>query len=230
MAMPPVAPMVHHCCALLRQRLLHPETSSGLLVGCGSGDEVVYLRRTLGNARILGTDLETSFSALARGEKCVVAGDARHLPFNPAAFDFAAAFHSLEHVGDPQLALNEVCRVLRPGGWFYIGVPNKTRIVGYLGSFDASTWEKITWNLTDWWARLRGRFHYALGAHAGFERGELAKLVETRFVNVRFLTEEYIRFKYQGRLPDLFLDLLLAPRIVKYTAPAHYLICQKQVL
>jgi len=108
-----------------------------------------------------------------------------------------------------------------------MGVPNRSRAVGYLGSANATTWQKITWNLADWRARLGGRFENELGAHAGFARAELSKLLTERFANVQLLTEELIRFKYAGRLPQVLLNMLLAPSIVNYTAPAHYALCQK---
>lgn len=221
--------MVVHCCALLQERPDRSDDCSGVVMGCGSGDEVVYIRRTLHSDHIRGLDIEGEFSPLARAEGCVLIGDATRLPFNTASFDFAAAFHSLEHVDDPQAALDEVGRVLRPGGWFYMGVPNRTRLLGYLGSFDASTWQKITWNLSDWAARLRGKFRNELGAHAGFERKELMRLLEKRFDKVQLLTEEFLRFKYAARLPDWFLRALLAPGVVNYAAPAHYALCQKRL-
>ena len=222
-----VAPMVLHCCNLLRERLTLPKRTSGLLVGCGSGNEVVYLRRAFGSECIVGLDVESGFSALAQAEGCVVLGDAKVLPFESGAFDFVAAFHSLEHVGEVRAALDEILRVLRPGGWFYLGVPNRSRLVAYLGSFDATSWQKVTWNLTDWWARARGRFRNEAGAHAGFDRVELADLLAKRFAKVDFLTKEYIRFKYSDRLPKVALDLLLSPRLLKYSVPAHYALCQK---
>jgi SAM-dependent methyltransferase len=223
----PVAPMVLHCCALLRERLTGTAPASGVLVGCGKGDEVAYLRRALSSPRIVGLDVEGGFSPLARAEQCVVQADAEALPFTSEVFDFAAAFHSLEHVGDARVALDEILRVLRPGGWLYVGVPNRTRLVAYLGSFDATPFQKVAWNLEDWWARARGRFRNELGAHAGFERVELADLLSSRFSKTQFLTEGYLRFKYSGRLPRVVLDILLAPRLVKYSAAAHYALCQK---
>jgi SAM-dependent methyltransferase len=225
----PVAAMVRHCRQLLGDRLIGHASPCGLVVGCGNGNEVVYLRRAFSSPRVFGLDVETNFAPDARAERCLLRGDAERLPFPSEAFDFAAAFHSLEHVGDAGQALDEILRVLRPGGWFYVGVPNKSRAVGYLGSADATTWQKITWNLADWKARLGGRFENALGAHAGFARAELSKLLTARFANVQLLTEEFIRFKYAGRLPRALLDLLLAPGIVNYTAPAHYALCQRPV-
>jgi SAM-dependent methyltransferase len=226
-SIPDVARMVHHCCDLLRERLDRTRALSGLVVGCGNGNEVVYMRRKFNYDHLVGVDVDRIFSAQARAEHCVARGDALRLPFAAEAFDFAAAFHSLEHVGDARIALDEIHRVLRPGSWFYMGVPNRRRLVGYLGSFDATTWQKITWNLTDWMARARGKFRNDLGAHAGFERGEMAALLGERFSDVRMLTEEFLRYKYRDRLPKFLLDLLLAPAIVDRSAPAHYAICRK---
>jgi len=225
---PPVAEMVIHCCELLRQRFTDEElTPAGLVIGCGNGDEVIYMRHAFHRQRVVGVDVKLMFSSAARLERCVVQADARSLPFQSGAFDFVAAFHSLEHVGDPRLALSEVSRVLRPGAWLYLGVPNKSRFVGYLGSPDVTPWQKIVWNLMDWRARLRGRFENPLGAHAGFERTELVNLLREHFDSIQVLTEEFIRFKYNGRLPQFLLNMLLAPGIVNHSAPAHYVVCQK---
>ncbi len=224
----PVADMVHHGGRLLGERLPAHELLWGLVVGCGNGNEAVYLRRAFASHRVFGLDIADRFSPAARAERCLFRADAQRLPFPSGVFDFVAAFHSLEHVGDAGRALDEVRRVLRPGGWFYVGVPNRSRAVGYLGSADATTWQKITWNLTDWKARAQGKFRNELGAHAGFERNELGKLLAERFANVQLLTEEFIRFKYGGRLPKILLNLLLAPGIVNYSAPAHYALCQRR--
>jgi len=221
--------MVHHCCDLLRQKLDCTRKLSGLVVGCGNGNEVVYMRRVFDYGHLVGVDVEEIFSSVACAEQCVMRGDALHLPFPAETFDFVAAFHSLEHVADARLALNEIHRVLRPGAWFYMGVPNSRRLVGYLGSFDATTWQKISWNLTDWIARVRGKFRNECGAHAGFERRELLALLQERFSDVQLLTEEFLRYKYAGSLPHALLQLLLAPSIVDYSAPAHYAICRKRV-
>jgi SAM-dependent methyltransferase len=223
-----VAASVRHCCDLLRQLLECPETSAGLLVGCGRGDEAAFVRHTLQSPRIVGTDLNSDFSARARSEADLVAADAENLPFPAGTFDFVAAIHSLEHMGDPHKALAEVKRVLRVGGWFYVGVPNKKRLLGYLGSYDATLWQKVYWNLIDYSYRLRGRFENELGAHAGFEGKDLVRLLANHFPDVKLLTEEYLRFKYAGRMPKRFLDGLLSPRFINYTAPAHYVLCQKK--
>jgi SAM-dependent methyltransferase len=222
----PVHAMVEHCRRRLEPVLTGRGGCRGLIVGCGNGDEAVYLGRAF-HTSVVGVDLDSRFSSLARVEGCVARGDALRLPFEDLTFDFAAAFHSLEHVADTRAALGEVYRVLRPGAPFYVGVPNRKRIVGYVGSFDATTWQKITWNLIDWQARLEGRFENEHGAHAGFSREELLALLRERFVAVECLTREFLRLKYQGRLPRLLLDLLLSPRLLDYSAPSIYALCRR---
>lgn len=164
-----VSAPVRHCSNLLLDRLVRPAARAGLVIGCGNGDEVVYLRRAFPEVHVAGFDLEERFTGLARSEADLFLADVKALPFPPESFDFAMAIHSLEHVGDPLVALAEVARVLRPGAWFYVGVPNRTRLLGYVGSFDATFWQKIAWNVLDYSNRIRGRFKNELGAHAGFD-------------------------------------------------------------
>ena len=43
-------------------------------------------------------------------------GDVRELPYGDGVFDLAMTAHVLEHLVDPSVALNEMVRVLKPGG------------------------------------------------------------------------------------------------------------------
>ena len=223
-----VSPAIRHCAGLLRSRLDGTKVLAGAVVGCGKGDEVVFLQRGLQIPCVVGLDIALSFSPAARARAKLILADAKQLPFSPSAFDFVVSIHSLEHVGDPVVALAEITRVLRPGGWFYVGVPNRRRLVGYLGSFDATLWQKLAWNLLDYGQRLRGRFKNELGAHAGFTSQELIHLLNASFMNVQLLTEDYVRFKYEGRLPRRLLNLLLKPKVMNYSVPAHYALGQKK--
>ena len=224
----PASPAIRHCAGLLRPRLDGSKVLAGAVIGCGKGDEVVFLQRGLQIPCVVGLDLAPSFSPAARAGAKLILADAKQLPFPPSAFDFVVSIHSLEHVGDPVVALAEITRILRPGGWFYVGVPNRHRLVGYLGSFDATLRQKLTWNLLDYGQRLRGRFQNELGAHAGFTSQELITLLNAYFTNVQLLTEDYVRFKYEGRLPPSVLNLLLRPKLMERSVPAHYALCQKR--
>lgn len=51
--------------------------------------------------------------------------DARALPIADRALDYLCSSHVLEHLPDPIAALHEWHRVLKPGGWLYLVVPDK---------------------------------------------------------------------------------------------------------
>jgi SAM-dependent methyltransferase len=53
----------------------------------------------------------------------VVRGSALHLPFATGAFDRVVAAEVLEHIDDDRGALDELARVLRPGGTLAVTVP-----------------------------------------------------------------------------------------------------------
>lgn len=55
-------------------------------------------------------------------------GDAQNLPFRNDSFKLAITQETLEHVGDPESALREMYRVLRPGGVLYCQLPF---VIGY---------------------------------------------------------------------------------------------------
>jgi len=61
----------------------------------------------------------------------VLRGDATALPFPARSFDAAVALASLSHIRDPERALDEVARVLRPGGRLFVFEDNNTAYPGY---------------------------------------------------------------------------------------------------
>lgn len=61
-------------------------------------------------------------------------GNAEHLPYNPNSFDKVIATEVLEHVQNPKKALQEISRVLKPGGRAFITYPiEPIRGIGALG-------------------------------------------------------------------------------------------------
>ena len=49
--------------------------------------------------------------------------DIHHIPFGENEFDVVLCNHVLEHVQDDIKAMNEINRVLKPGGWSILQVP-----------------------------------------------------------------------------------------------------------
>jgi ubiquinone/menaquinone biosynthesis C-methylase UbiE len=55
-------------------------------------------------------------------------GNAQSLPFATASFDKVICSEVLEHLQDPDIALKEIARVLKPGGRALISIPNEPLI------------------------------------------------------------------------------------------------------
>jgi SAM-dependent methyltransferase len=83
-----------------------------------------------GGARAFGVDIAFPMVRRARAEfpegalRAAVA-DVRRLPFPAETFDAVYSMGTIEHFAEPERALAEIARVLRPGGVAIIGVPNR---------------------------------------------------------------------------------------------------------
>jgi len=47
------------------------------------------------------------------------------------------------------------------------------------------------------------------------------------FTDIRFLTSDYLRFKYGGRLPELFLGAVCSRGLREFAAPSVYAIARR---
>jgi ubiquinone/menaquinone biosynthesis C-methylase UbiE len=66
------------------------------------------------------TGLDISATARAKYHKRFVQADARAMPFPDGEFDAAWSIAVLEHVPNPEQALREIRRVIKPGGLLYL--------------------------------------------------------------------------------------------------------------
>ena len=74
--------------------------------------------------RVLRRWTQESYISIDLSEDNVlVQGDLTGMPFRSQSFDAIYCSHVLEHVPDDMKAMNELRRVLRPGGWAIIQVP-----------------------------------------------------------------------------------------------------------
>jgi SAM-dependent methyltransferase len=95
-----------------------------LEVGPGPGLTTDLLRRRVAHLTAIEIDasLAASLASRLRGSNVmVVQGDATRLPFGGARFTGAVSLTMLHHVPTPELQdelIQEVCRVLKPGGVF----------------------------------------------------------------------------------------------------------------
>ena len=92
-----------------------------LEVGCGIGTDLSQFAKN--GAIVTGIDLTESAIALAKQrfkvmnlEGTLLVGDAENLPFPDNSFDLVYSFGVLHHTPDTQKAVDEIHRVLKPGG------------------------------------------------------------------------------------------------------------------
>jgi ubiquinone/menaquinone biosynthesis C-methylase UbiE len=146
-------------------------------LGCGKGRFAARLQD--GGAEVVGLDVSAAMLAGASGLDRV-RGSARRLPFAGGVFDAVVAVEVFEHLGDVEAALDEVRRVLRPGG--LLAVVDKNA-----GSFNAvRPWLP---NLAlKWLDERRGRWMYPAGGpvrERWFWPGAFRRQLGRRFVEPR---------------------------------------------
>ncbi len=92
-------------------------------LGCGRGGVVELFWRDVKLAAGLDPDVPSLAEHRAHGMPVVI-GRGEQLPFAGESFDLIVCIWVLEHLRRPHDVLNEVRRVLRPGGHFVFLTPN----------------------------------------------------------------------------------------------------------
>ena len=96
-------------------------------LGCGSGYAGRALRDTRDAARVYGLDGSPAMAQNARSYTddsriSYLVGDFDALPFADDAVDHVWSMEAFYYATDPEHTLDEIARVLRPGGTFYCAV------------------------------------------------------------------------------------------------------------
>ena len=135
----------HECERLERQAALqgiegllrHFRVPAGgriLDAGCGSGALSRLLASHHPAAQVVGVDQNPRFVAFATERAATdhlpnlsfESGDVRKLPFAPANFDVICSHNVLFFIADPEAALREFRRVIRPGGQIIVALRHRT--------------------------------------------------------------------------------------------------------
>jgi malonyl-CoA O-methyltransferase len=128
-------------------------------VGCGKGRFARVLRERNPDAEVWGLDISEEMLRYVPAGIHTRAGSMTELPFADSTFDCAYATESLEHAVDYARAVDEICRVVKPGGKLVIIDKN------------AEQWGRLQ---TPHWERWFGRAELAalLGRNCGTVRSE----------------------------------------------------------
>ena len=118
-----------------------PEPFRGqvLEVGAGRGWTSRSILETFPQVELTATDIDpTATERFGRlqgqyGRRLQVRqADIENLPFDRASFDVVVAFYAIHHVENVERAIEQLMRVLRPGGWLGIADENQRYVVGPL--------------------------------------------------------------------------------------------------
>jgi SAM-dependent methyltransferase len=93
-------------------------------IGCGDGSFLEACRQLPWVRVGLDMSLDALRAAKERGGLGVLQAGVEALPFADESFAVITLFHVFEHLGFPHPCLREAHRVLEPGGWLIIQVPN----------------------------------------------------------------------------------------------------------
>ncbi len=109
-----------HKDALLR----HKQSGTLLDLGCSSGAFLEFLKGD--SWKLYGIEMSATVAqrASARTGAEVFVGDILNAPFPRESFDVITCFDVLEHLYEPLQVMTKVREWLKPGGIFYVQVPN----------------------------------------------------------------------------------------------------------
>ncbi|TGN79475.1 methyltransferase domain-containing protein [Streptomyces bauhiniae] len=113
-------------CKQRLHELLRAESGGVFLeVGAGTGEAALALRSGSG-AEVVAVDSSWTMIARARdrGLPRTVVADGHRLPFGADRFDGAWADRVLQHVAEPDRVLDQLLRVVRPGGRVALADPD----------------------------------------------------------------------------------------------------------
>jgi ubiquinone/menaquinone biosynthesis C-methylase UbiE len=184
-----------------------------LEIGCGLGTDWLQFARA--GAITTGVDLTPASIELVK-KRFALEGipvdaqvaDAEHLPFENDSFDAVYSFGVLHHTPNTQKSIDEVHRVLKPGGRIVIMLYHKSSIHVYLGTPLYKISHKLkagTRSLVEDWVRVYDGAENPLGK--AYSKPELRKMF-SRFRNLSFVACDPIRRKYPAAVNWLNQKLL----------------------
>ena len=198
-------------------------TKNVFVAGCGDGTEASAIR-TLLKTNVVGVDSGLLNEYEDKTLK-ILNRDLMNLDFPNNSFDLVYSYHVLEHVPDPAVVLKKLSAMLTSEGLLVVGFPNRSRLLGYVGSQNITMANLVRWNLADYRFRIRGKFKNEHGAHAGFTKKEFTNLAKPYFSQIDYVSNLYFLDKYKQKKG--LVKFLIKTGLSSFFYPSIYFICRK---
>ncbi len=163
----------------------------------GTGDLAIEFKKAVGpTGAVIGTDFCEEMLELAP-PKAKKAGldiefrtaDAMKLPFDDGAFDISSIGYGIRNVADPQLAIREMARVVKPGGRVMILETGDTPDSPLRGFFDFY-FRQVIPRVGGWVTGKRFAYEYLNKSSRGFPSRE-------RFLDLMRSTDAFSACEYR---------------------------------
>lgn len=148
-------------------------SKNALVVDIGSGDKPLWRADVYVDKLSLGNVQRASEFRTIHDIGLFFNCDVQKLPFKDKSFDFSFCSHLLEHVTDPEKAINEIVRISKRG---YLEVPNG--ILETIKPFDSHLWMIFQDKNTLVFIRKSKRIHEILSSNGKKYSGVLDKIPE----------------------------------------------------
>jgi ubiquinone/menaquinone biosynthesis C-methylase UbiE len=105
-------------------------------IGCGPGRGTMYLSLTGAHITAVDISVTSLLRARERAPKAqFVRATTMMLPFPDKSFDVVVSDGVIHHTPDAYVAFRESVRLVRDGGYLYIGIYNRRRLYYYIYSY-----------------------------------------------------------------------------------------------
>jgi SAM-dependent methyltransferase len=198
--------------------------------GCGVGTYLEHLAPHVGSIIGLEFDLERAHQAHQHSPHMVnAAGEV--LPFKPESFNAILSHEVLEHVRDDQSSVDEMLRVLIPGGVILLFVPNRgypfeTHGIYWRGRYHFGNIPLVNYLPSAWRNRLAPHVRvYSIGKLQHLFAGRTVKILQQQII---FGAYDNIIYQHPA-LGQLIRKLLLwlEKTPLKILGLSHFWVIQK---
>jgi len=170
----------------------HPPPRSVVDVGCGTGEVISRLASLFPKASFTGVDVEEPHLDRARSKNASFGDrvrfqrdDAMHLSLKDAQFDLAISRHVLQALPDARRAVQEMVRVLKPGGRLHLIAEDYGMLWCHPTGLDSD----------GFWQRIPNRYGPAIGCDLHVGRKMFTHLTDLglREIKVDFIVVDTLR-------------------------------------